>query len=77
MTISEKIEITAGTIRSRAREIGISINNISEIEAARLAEAQVYDSPNTIAAEFYLEATDRQWKRIYNQVKRGSNGKQN
>lgn len=70
-TVAEKIEITAGAIRSRAREIGRDIETMSETEASRLAEAQVHESPNTISAKFYMEATDRQWKRIYNKVKKG------
>lgn len=70
-TILEKIDITAGAIRSRAREFGVALDTITERQAADFAEAQANECPNTIAAQFYLTATDRQWKRIYNKVKNG------
>lgn len=68
MKVSEKIEITARAIRHRARERGYIPSELSELEAERLINAQAYENPNSIAGKFYLEASDRQWKRIYNKV---------
>ena len=71
MKISEKINILAGAIRSRAKTWGDNPADLTNRDINDFGEAQMHQYPDTIATEFYLECTDRQWQRVCNKVRKG------
>lgn len=62
--ITDKIKISAGAIRSRARRL--ALNPLDDDTAYRLWDAQYSEQPKTVAGQFYLVASDRQRTRVIN-----------
>ena len=69
LTIAEQIDIAAGAIRSRAREIGKDPKVIGYYEYVDLADAQSREQPDTIAGNFLLNCTDAQWQKVKKAVR--------
>ena len=67
--ITQKIKISAGAIRSRARQLGLS--TLTQNTAHKLWDAQHDEQPETIAGQFYLSATERQVTRVINLAVKG------
>lgn len=70
MTISEKVQTLAGAIRSRARAMSLEPAKLTDRQINELGDAQYQEQPSTVAAKFYVDCSDRQWKQVVRMVKR-------
>ena len=68
-TITEKIAISAGTIRAQARNLGHK--TLNKIDADKIWCEYGLTSPTKVVGAFYTEATERQAVRVLNQAIRG------
>jgi hypothetical protein len=74
MGTQEKMEILAGAIRSRARELGQVPAELTDRAINELGDAQYAEQPRSVAGAFYGDesaCTEWHWRRVRGMVRRG------
>jgi hypothetical protein len=64
MTVAEKVDTLASTIRAEARDRGLNPWTLTDDQITGIADDYARQNPNTTAGQYYIDCTDHQWQRV-------------